>query len=225
MNQASVGQLLLDTFWNNASLLEGCNKWGGVLMAIIGAGLAVPHVVRHAYQRSITAATRMLEALKRLYLWVFRRRRSATVNLSGAGSASAMGHAPTVTISPTWPADGSIDEKHDWIRGELRRIENRFEGFIEKNENVIRHLKGISEETRRALTALQSELQAKERASVVIDSIGLLPILAGIVLTGVPEELSELSAAGWGIFAFGCFLTVYAIHRSRKSGVWSDKLS
>ncbi|BCW78313.1 hypothetical protein [Arthrobacter sp. NicSoilC5] len=225
MDQVTVGQFLLDAFWNNAPLLEGFNKWGGVLMAIIGAGLAVPHVIRHGYGRFLDAAKRNWDELKKLYLWITRKHRSANVQLGGAGTTRATMGTPSVFVSNPWPADGTADEKHKWIREELQRLEQRFEGFIQNNENVIRHLQGISEETRTALIALQSELKAKEQESVVIDSIGLLPIMSGIVLTGVPEELSKLGAFGWLLFGLGCFITIYAIRRSKKSGVWSDKLS
>lgn len=113
------------------------------------------------------------------------------------------GHPPRVTIGPTWPADGSIDEQQDWIRGELRRIEERFAGQFENNEKVISglrtELRGLIDHVFRTIADLQRQLNNKERETVQTDANGLRPIVSGIVLTGIQEELS-LGDSGAGSF-------------------------
>lgn len=103
------------------------------------------------------------------------------------------------------------------------------EDHVQNNEKVIAEvkleLKSLEERAFQTLAGLQGQLDEKEAATINIDSIGLLPILSGIVLTGVPEELSHRGVWGWLILGGGCYLTGNAIYRIKKSGAWSGKLS
>lgn len=219
------GQWLLEFFWDNSALLIALNKWGGVLMAIIGSALTVPHAVRLHLRPIELARQRALQAIQKK----LGRGKSVSVSPKGIASSFAGMGTPGVIVHPTWPSDGSNEEQHEWIREEMRRIENRFVDHIENNEKVIRKLKldlkSLEERVFKTIASLQGQLDEKEAASVRIDTIGLLPILSGIVLTGVPEELSHWGVMGWVIFGLGCVLTGNAIYRSAKSGAWSDKLS
>lgn len=220
MDQGTVGQLLLDNLWNDTAMLEAFNKWGGVSMAIIGALLAVPQAVRHLLHPVATVARKTWQAVKSR----LGRSTSVDVNVSGTASASVMGHPPTITISPTWPGNGSIDEQHNWIRGELRRIEERFADHVENNDTVIRvlrsELRDLGNRVFQTIAGLQRQLDNKERETVQIDANGLRPIVSGIVLTGIPEELSRWGFWGWLIFGIGCGFTIYASFKSFENGVW-----
>ncbi|WP_285250231.1 hypothetical protein [Pseudarthrobacter sp. fls2-241-R2A-168] len=217
----TVGQLLLDNLWNDAAMLEAFNKWGGVSMAIIGALLAVPQAVRHLLHPVVTVARKTWQAVASK----LGRTKSANVELSGIGSAFAMGHPPTVTTTSAWPANGSTEEQHDWIRGELRRVEDRFVGQFENNEKVIgglrSELRDLSNRVFQTIADLQRQLDNKERETVQIDGNGLRPIVSGIVLTGIPEELSRWGFWGWLIFGIACGFTIYAFFKSLENGVWT----
>ncbi|MCP9000353.1 hypothetical protein NFC73_11530 [Pseudarthrobacter sp. RMG13] len=221
----TVGQWLLAFFWNNSELLEGLNKWGGVFMAIIGAALTVPNAVRLHLQPIKTAGQRAWQVMQQalgLTKPVTVSPKSIESNFGGVGT-------PSVIVHPSWPAEGTNDEQQAWIRGEMRRVEERFEDHVKNNEKVMRivklDLKSLEERVFQTIAGLQGQLDEKETAAIKIDSIGLLPILSGIILTGVPEELSHWGVWGWAIFGLGCYLTGNAIYRSNKSGAWSGKLS
>jgi hypothetical protein len=196
------GQQLLEFFWGNSEFLEGLNKWGGVLMAIVGAALTVPQAVRlHLRPIKIAGQRAWREVKQALGLTkpVTISPRSIESNFSGVGT-------PGVIMHPTWPANGSAEEQHAWIRGEMCRIEKRLTDHVENNEKVIRNvkldLKSLEERVFQTTAGLQGQLDAKEAETIKIDSIGLLPILSGIVLTGVPEELSHWGRLGMDYLRF-----------------------
>ncbi|WP_156507348.1 hypothetical protein [Arthrobacter sp. OY3WO11] len=224
----TVGQWMLTFFWDNSDLLEGLNKWGGVAMAIIGAALTVPYAVRHSIRSMVervrTFAATVQAGVKELIRRLRCQPKEVQSDFGSEGNLGAVGHDPSVHISDPWPTDGSIDDKHTWIRSELQRIERRHQDHIENNERVISHLKGLHKGTRKTIEEMQTEMKAQEAAAITIDTIGLLPILSGIILTGVPEELSKTGVFGWCLLIGASAITIRAMRRSKTSGVWKAEL-
>ncbi|PRB44312.1 hypothetical protein CQ020_03635 [Arthrobacter sp. MYb23] len=218
------GQWLLDFFWTNDDLLEASNKWGGVLMAITGAMIVAPQACKHALGATVGVAITKISMGIRSAL---ARRHGGTLSqVTAVRSISFDSHfgAATATQSLRFEEKATVAEKVTWLKNQLEFIDARW-------QNAAARLDEIDQMTRRQLQELDTGVHAElkelrdqvgriERDSVQIDATGLPPILAGIILTGVPEEL-----AGWGVFGWMIFLifaggTIAAASRSYSSGNW-----
>lgn len=219
----AVGQWLLEFFWHNQELLEGLNKWFGVLMALIGAVLVAPQGSKHLWDKWIA---RPWTAAKIGVLQLLGKSKAATVIVGpGEGGLSAVG-TPTINVEDPWKADFTDFQQIAWLKRRIERVDRDWRSMAESLDAVDnqtrRELKRLEDRAFGELAKLQHEIELIESQTVQIDSTGLWPIVAGIFLTGVPEELSKWWVGGWLVWLLAIALTVNSVRRSRKSGVWKD---
>lgn len=215
------GQWLLEFFWNNRELLAAVNKWGGVAMAFIGACIVAPAAVKHKLEPIGRAAL----AVKTWVLKVTRRskpvHKSVHVGdllLSGEGTLTSVLEAP-------WKDDVPNEEKIAWLHKQLLHVKNDVElktKRLNEADNELREqISELEQRTSPEIEKLQTKLAEQEALAVQIDSAGLPPIVAGIILTGVPDELSHIGAFGWVIWGLAVWVTWRAMRHSKRSGVWN----
>lgn len=214
------GQWLVEYFWNNSELLAACNKWGGVAMAFIGACIVAPAAVQHKLQ----PAKRAIRAVKTSVLKVIGRSKPTHISvrvgdvlLTGEGGLSSKLDVP-------WNEAFTAEEGILWLRGELLRVKD---SLVKETEELKRadgqirdQLSSLEQRTFPEIEKLQAELTRQQAESLRIDSAGLPPIVAGIILTGVPDELSTTGAFGWITCGIAAWVTWRAILHSKRSGVW-----
>ena len=226
------GQWLLDYFWNSTELLTGFNKVGGVLMALTGAALVVPHGVRTLRRWAVGRVRRFFRrvgtAVRSLRdLFFPPKGRHINVELSSAGSMASVG-TPTITVGDSWPEAESADARIQWLYMRLGQVEMSLRDNVanlEAADSKLRaDLQSLRAELLEMITAIQAKLADNDARAVQIDAIGFLPISAGIILTGVPDELAKWGTAGWLIWMFFALITIASVKYSKDSGIWSEPL-
>lgn len=221
----TVGQWLLDFYWNNAVLLEGFNKWGGVLMAAIGAVLVAPQGSKHLWVTITKPLTQTGSFIRNLSLRLLRRSRSATVYAPSAASKAGITDQVTVTLHQPWMDEYTLDQKVKWLKDRVERVDADWRARAADLDAVDQRTKlDLRELERRTFdetARLQSQINNIQDDAVRIDATGLPPIVAGIFLTGVPEELATYGAFGWMVWIGMATITVVAVARSIKSNIWT----
>lgn len=220
----TVGEWLLEFFWRNSDLLVGLNKWGGVIMALIGAVLVAPQGSQHLWERFADPLAKAVTTTRgKVRKWLGLTKDvdvvvdPPTVPFKGASKLSTDGEVP-------WRDDFTDDEKVQWLRNRIERVQQDWNSRAEELEAADKGLRDDLNELRlRAfgeIGRLQKLIDAIEAQAVKIDATGLPPIVAGIFLTGVPDELSKWWIGGWLAWIAMALLTLNAIRHSRRSGVW-----
>lgn len=219
----TAGQWLLNFFWNNTELLEGFNKVGGVVMAFIGAVLVAPQGSKHIWARTTKPFADAASAVRNLSLRFLGRSRSVTINVPSINVPISVGH-PSVSVHEPWMNGYTLDQKVKWLKDRVERIESdwraRAANLDEVDQQAKRELKNLERRAFDEIARLQAQINEIESSAVQIDATGLPPIVAGIFLTGVPEDLATWGAAGWLVWIGMAALTLNAMIRSIKSKVW-----
>lgn len=218
------GEWLLEFFWRNSDLLVGLNKWGGVAMALIGAVLVAPQGSRHLWERFANPLSKAAgTTLSKVRKWLGQ---SKDVNIPVGPAEVALGGGSKLATEEKvlWRDDFTDDQKVQWLRDRIERVQqdwnSRAEELKEADEGLRDDLNELRLRAFGEIGRLQKLIDAIEAQTVKIDATGLPPIVAGIFLTGVPDELSKWWIGGWLMWGAMALLTVNAIRVSRRSGVW-----
>jgi hypothetical protein len=217
----TVGHWLLEFFWDNNELLEGMNKWGGVLMALTGAILVAPQGSMHLWDKWIA---RPAEAARVKLLQLLGKSQAATVHVGpGVGTMGGVG-TPGAAQYEHWSDSFTDEQKFAWLYDRIERVERDWRSKTDNldavDTEIRRDLKELEQRAFGEVAKLEKAIELIESQTVQIDSTGLWPIVAGIFLTGVPEELSEWWVWGWVVWVAAAGVTIIAVRRSKKSGVW-----
>jgi hypothetical protein len=113
------GQWLLEYFWDNSDLLAASNKWGGVLMAFIGACIVAPAAVQHRLQ----PVRRAMTVVKTWLLKVTGRSKPAHINVHVADVLRGSDGTLTAVAEIPWKDDFPTEEKIAWLHRQLLRVE------------------------------------------------------------------------------------------------------
>jgi hypothetical protein len=124
-----------------------------------------------------------------------------------------------------WADGESLEAKLESLR---RGLEQAFEQI----SDVHRDAKSADAELNKALDQLSDDLQkvnadltsrmdAAEKQAAAIDSRGILLLGAGVILTGIPDELARVAWIGWvvvgvSIFVMLCVLLALGLARRGK---------
>lgn len=225
----TAGQWLLDFFWMNSDTHEAFNKWGGVLMAIIGAVVVAPQAAKHVLNFLVrgSAGTAAL-ALKRLWA----RLRGRTLDqVTAASPVSWDSHVgkPAVTNFPAWDEAASLAQKVQWLKAHDDHLNDVWQGRFARLEEVDQQTKlklnQLDTLVRGEIDRLGKQIRKIERDSVQIDATGLPAILFGIILTGVPEELARWDIWGWKmgwlVWFIGAAVAIWALIQSFRTKMWA----
>jgi hypothetical protein len=150
--------------------------------------------------------------------WLRLRRKPTTrhVSLADAGAGTAtLGKLGMSGSGFVWNSGASAGEKADILYREILRI---YERINELDQTVMANhaeIQALIEaqvgEVREAHRRLEALLAAKERHETRVDGRGLLLVAAGILLTGIPDELARYPPLGWTITAVAACLTAVVL--------------
>jgi hypothetical protein len=229
----TAGEWLL-ALWNNAELLVNLNKVVGVLMALVGAALAAP---RAAAQHTSFAAKIALQplqllgsALRRLGRLLGMKPRPQTIHASGISDHASVSDGLTIEVSRgDWDPAATVEDRINWLRDAYRNVEV---GLAEaRQSSSIEHQK-IRDELEAKVFEIQKNIKDLElfifsetAKSVQVQAIGLGPIAAGIILSGIPEILASLAFWGWLVLTLAIAVTVAALRESIRNDIWEGKSS
>jgi hypothetical protein len=172
-------------------------RWVGVAVAVAGAVLATPDGIaaawrwlRGRYGKTLAFGSRLL-----------RRPVSANVKVSGVAGATAMSGTGYVDQWVEWRQDAAGDEKIDILHRQIGVVR---EQIGELRTQIERTADDLRREGREAddriitqLRQLASEMEGERSQASRVDARGLGPIVLGIVMTGLADELATVPVVGW----------------------------
>jgi hypothetical protein len=192
----------------------------GALTGLIGAVIAAWHgaiwVARGTRDFGVKWWRNMRAQLANFWLCLRRKPTTRQVSLADAGAgASMIGTATTSASGLVWNPGASAGEKADILYSEILKIYeriNELDQTVRTNHTEIQALVETQVgEVREAHRRLEALLAAKERHETRVDGRGLLLVAAGILLTGMPDELAHYPALGWTITALAALLTAVVL--------------
>jgi hypothetical protein len=151
----------------------------------------------------------------------------AFVMLGGLARQKPDSEPPATPGKPQirWAEGESLEAKLESLR---RGLEQAFEQI----SDVHRDAKSADAELNKALDQLSDDLQkvnadltsrmdAAEKQAATIDSRGILLLGAGVILTGIPDELARVAWIGWvvvdvSVFVMLCVLLALGLARRGK---------
>ena len=216
--------LLLEYIWTSTEYHEAFNKWGGVAMAIVGAILVAPQASKHlGYSAIGKPSTQLAGAIQRLWNRLRHRDLTQVTTTVSISSESQVG-TPSAAQTLPWDEDAAIEQKVQWLKDHVKHLDDVWQARAKRLEEIDQltkqELDQLTARVYNELERLGNKIGKIERDSVMIDATGLLPILFGIILTGVPEELASFGPWGWVVWFAGAAVTVGAVIRSLLSNIW-----
>jgi uncharacterized phage infection (PIP) family protein YhgE len=122
--------------------------------------------------------------------------------------------------------------ENELLEAKLESLRRGLEQAFEQISDVHRDAKSADAELNKALDQLSDDLQkvnadltsrmdAAEKQAATIDSRGILLLGAGVILTGIPDELARVAWIGWvvvgvSVFVMLCVLLALGLARRGK---------
>jgi hypothetical protein len=162
-----------------------------------------------------------------------RQRAGGAVQSTGGIFLGAVAGEPD-SEPPVTPVKPQIQ----WDEGEsteakLERLRRWLEQALEQISDVRRDAQAADAELDKALGQVKNDLQtvnadlrsrmdAAEKQAAAIDSRGILLLGAGVILTGIPDELARVAWVGWvaigvSVFVMLCVLLALWLGRGKRS--------
>lgn len=214
-------------------------RWAGVLITAVGTLVAAPSGVA----RLLRAVAGTVTGIWFLLTLIFSKKARAKVGRGLAGVFKAfaivIAGALAARAAPEPSADipGKIPIR--WAKGEsleakLEHLRRGLEQAFEQISDVRRDAKAADAELQKSLDQLSDELQkvnadltsrmnAAEQQAAAIDSRGILLLGAGVILTGIPDELARVAWVGWVAIGVSVFVMLCVLLASGLE--WRGKRS
>lgn len=218
----TVGQWLLEFFWNDTQLLIDFSKRGGVIMAAIGALVAAPDGFKAWLIRGV-AKIRVFPALWLRLRQLFRPP-SQTARPYSIPSELRIGGSLNLAPGLHWEEGADDSKKVGWLKDEVVRLEAKLRtdiaALVGRDKQHESDLLELRDRLTDDINRLQRQLDEKEAKTAQIDALGLLPITSGIVLSGIPEDVASWGVTGWITWFAAAGSTLFAVVVSWKKGHW-----
>jgi hypothetical protein len=185
-------------------------RWTGVAIAVLGALIATPDGTRTAWHGITRAGNRIRDRLAR-YLPFLHRTIHAEPTL-----AAAQGGAQSASASQRieWNTQAGDKDKIELLHQQVELLRQQLADVRQEIPRVEAALRSDLEraEVRQqgAYQYLAGRLETRERRAARVDAHGIWPIGAGIVLTGIPDELAAVPVLGLLSIAAGIAVTFWA---------------
>jgi hypothetical protein len=192
----------------------------GVLIGLIGAVIAAWNGATWLARETRDFVTKWWRRVRGqlAYLWLRILRKPTTRHIALAAAAGGMAMSGTAQMRASglaWHPGASADEKADILHKEILKIYERINELDQAVRSNHAEVKALVEaqvsEVREAHRKLEALLAAKERQETRVDGRGLLLVAAGILLTGIPDELAHYAALGLTITGLAVCLTAVII--------------
>jgi hypothetical protein len=186
-------------------MLSEVTRWVGVIVAVVGTVVAAPSGTR--------------ELLTSTWQWLKRRRSAVSSGLARLlpflrrDAAMSRKQSVTSTLSTSWgftssanawawPSQASTDARIEALRNHLTEVEGQLSEVKKqlRNETAARKqaINELGLRIRADVQEIKESIDRREKHAARIDARGLPLIAAGIVLSGVPDDLAGfLYPAGW----------------------------
>jgi hypothetical protein len=186
-------------------------RWAGVATAVTGALIATPDGTLAAWHGMTRAGNRIRDRLARYLPFLRRTTHTEPKQAADAGvSAERMCVSRRIEWNARAGDKGKIELLHQQVdllgqeltdvRQEIQRVEASLRSALERTEVRLQD----------AHQQVAGRLEARERREARVDAHGIWPIGAGIVLTGLPDELAAVAVLGWLSIAAGFALAFWA---------------
>jgi len=212
----------------DADFLADTNRWVGVFIAVVGSIVVAPAGAKLLWRTSWgwlkRQGVRTRNQLARVL--PFLRRNVIVRPVGVAGEASMSGALVATASGRVWWPTAPVDERIEALRGYLLELEGRLNETnrqvrserSDRESAIARLEQALKTET----TELRRALDEMDRETAMIDARGLPVIGFGIVLSGIPDELSAIPwHLGWALPPLGVFSALMAtfhairVHRAR----------
>lgn len=212
-------------------------RWTGVLITAVGTLVAAPGGVA----RLVRAVGATVTAIWWLLTFIFSKKARAK---AGSGLGGVLKFLAAVFLSAvagepdSEPPVTPVKPQIQWDEGEsteakLERLRRGLEQALEQISDVRRDAQAADAELNKALDQvkkdvqtvnadLRSRMDAAEKQAAAIDSRGILLLGAGVILTGIPDELARVAWVGWvaigvSVFVMLCLLLALWLGRGKRS--------
>ena len=218
----TVGQWLLEFFWNDAQMLTDFSKRGGVIMAAIGALVAAPD----GFKEWLVSGVEKVRVFPSLWLRLRQLFRPPSQTARPYSITSELSFGGSLDLSPGlhWEHEADVSKKVGWLKDEVVRLEAKLRtdvaALVDRDRRHESNLLEFRDRLTDDVNRLQRQLDEKEAKTAQIDALGLLPITSGIVLSGIPEDVASWGVAGWITWFAAAGLTLFAVGVSWKKRHW-----
>jgi hypothetical protein len=189
----------------SAELLADVNRWVGVIVAVVGTVVAAPSGTRElltsTWQWLERRGSAVSSGLGRLLPFL---RGDAAMNpkQSVTGTASTSWGFTSSASAWAWPSQASTDERIEALRKHLTEVEGRLSEVRKqlRDESAARKqaVEELEQRIRADIREIKESIDRREKHAARIDARGLPLIAAGVVLSGVPDDLARfLYPLGW----------------------------
>jgi hypothetical protein len=185
-------------------LLADVNQFVGVGVAVVGLVVTAPSgtkkLVVSTWGWLQRRGNHMRHHLARLL--PFLRRDGTMHGTTAVGSAVATSWASLSAEGWAWPAAAPADERIEALRKHVLEVEGRLNDVRRqlRDETRLREqsVADLERKVRVELEQLQQSIIIRDHQSATVDARGLPVVAAGIILSGLPEELANfLYPLGW----------------------------
>jgi hypothetical protein len=152
-----------------------------------------------------------------------RLRRPQVVHIRSADSAEAADAAWVNVTGLSWEEGMSIPAQIERLRAMVDQVLQEVGRVREQTRAQIAQVSGrlgvVESDLRTAVDDLRRRMEVAERRAAQANARGILLLGAGLVLTGIPQELAEFEVIGWTSVALavvGTFWVLSAVLRDRE---------
>jgi hypothetical protein len=186
-------------------------RWAGVVIAVMGALIATPDGTRAAWHGIIRAGNRIRGRLARCFPFL---RRTVHAELKQAADAGARAKRMSVSRRIEWNVQAGDKDKIEFLHQQVKLLWQELANARQEIPRVEAALRSDLEQAEArqqdAHQQLTGRLEAGERRAARVDAHGIWPIGAGIVLTGIPDELAAVDVLGLLSIAAAVAVTLWA---------------
>jgi cell division protein FtsB len=165
-------------------------RWAGVLLAIAGVWVTSRDAVKRYRNELVHRCQRGWEWVRRQVL----RRRDRTIRAHAiSGSVGVSGNLNVRVNAAGWVWPNDRDERLEQLRQRTETLNNRISDLRSEHgqrlDTLAADIARVGTEYREALDKLIHDLAQRAEQATTIDAAGLPLIGAGIVLSGVPDNV------------------------------------
>ncbi len=200
------------------SLLSDLCRWVGVAIAVVGSVVVAPAGAGLLWR---TASDWMRERLDVARAWLsrflpFLRRHHQVVITDGIATGSGVGTPKVTAYGAGFSGSGTLEARIDLLQQQLGVVQGRLSELDRSLQQEVadrqQALACLEELLRSGVTQLRLRLEKQQQQAAVVDARGLPVLGLGIVLSGIPNEISDIPfGLGWAFPVFGIGAAIAAV--------------
>ena len=196
-------------------------RWIGIVISVIGAAVTAASGLGWLLQLAKDFLTRLGRGSWRWIRTFFGRHRGKSPGTSALDALTQITGTLRTDAEYGWKEDETVEQKVERLHGNVTSLRKDVNELVARNDSDHKEIEDRLRAQERRLNSevhrIEGLIQGVESDAARADGRGLIPVMFGIVLLGIPDGLADHGFVGWPLAGTAIIATLVVV-----GAAWKD---